>query len=233
MGDIINSTEIVTNLLDKDFKDCFEIVTYNHYKFCDCHKEVFENYADLVLEDYKVQRLGEDRVRYFEGNSKATEKDFIAQRDTESLPRAYENIYDKALRVVAASFAKKGTKCISEKESVTSLVSLFANKYPNSLDDPIFVEVVKSVINHSLVVNRLKKITSNIGVYQSWIDKNGNERVSISPLLEAQREFDKIKVDALMVLDRKLNGEKKVNLNIDVDMTQAIIEVFNKRMGED
>jgi len=233
MGDIISSENIVKDLLNSDFNDCFEIVTYNHYKFCDCHKDSFEHYADAILDDYKIQRLSEDRVRYFENNDKATEINFLENRDIDSLPTAYANIHEKALRAVAGETAKKGIRCFHEKDSVTNLVKLFVEKYPDSINDPIFVEVVKSVINHSLVVNRLKKVTANIGVYQTWIDRNGNERVSVSPLLEAQREFDKIKVDALMVLDKKLNGEKKVNVNIDIDMTNAIIDVFNKRMGED
>jgi len=210
-NEVINLTSVV---IDKYYAQCLEITTDEHYKTCNCQRDIYEKYEKLFLDKEKeiLKEKGE------------SDENIINHRREIVIERAHE---------AASKFCKQNNiRCSNEKDEIVSTLALFVSKYESSLDDPIFIEVVKSVLNHLLVVHRLKKVISDEGVITRWTDRNDNERISVSPLLEAQREFDKIKVDALMLLDKKLNGEKNINLNMNVGLPPVPVdELFGNVMS--
>jgi hypothetical protein len=208
-----NNAQLIENTINSTFIDCFEHTTAEHMKFCNCQRELYDKYINRAIElcDIEIDKeIKESGVKDFDRKHR------------------HEDARRQGIKAASKYCIMNDIRCYKEKDEVQNTINLFLTKYPSSIDDPIFIEVIKSVLNHQLVVHRLKKASSEHGVLQYWTDRNGNERITVSPLLEAQREFDKVKVDALMILDKKLNGEKSVNLNMNVDITRAIEEIHNK-----
>ena len=200
MADLIPKN--IMSIIETNFDDCFEYATSEHMETCDCNIEIYEKFEKAAIElcnediDKRIKETG--------------------HADFDRAPRIAEAV--KNARKEASKYCiQNNIRCDKEKKEITNTINLFLTKYPKSIDDPIFIEVVKSVMNHQLTVHRLKKASSQLGVVLHWEDRQGNDRISVNPLLEAQREFDKIKVDALMLLDKKLNGEKTIKVNINTE----------------
>jgi len=195
------TTDII-DIVETNFDDCFEYATSEHMLTCDCNADIYDKFKQAAID-----LCNEDIDRHIKETGHA---------DFDRAPRLAEAV--KNSREEASKYCiQNNIRCSKEKKEISNTIKLFINKYPKSVDDPIFIEVVKSVMNHQLTVHRLKKASSQLGVVLHWEDRNGNDRITVNPLLEAQREFDKIKVDALMILDKKLNGEKSVQVNINTE----------------
>ena len=198
-------------ILERNFLSCLEVTTSQHRKYCDCQKQLYENFIEQEQNSEKkvIQR------------KQITENTIIQHRLEDAKQRGV---------MKANTYCKENdVRCEVEKEEVISTLSLFTTKYSKYTDDPIFVETVKSVMNHLLTAHRIKKSLELSGLTQSYYDKDGNTKIEINPLLQAQREFDRVKVDALMQLDKKLHGETMTHAHLYLE-PMPLEDLYNEKL---
>jgi hypothetical protein len=85
--------------------------------------------------------------------------------------------------------------------------------------------ILRGMINHMLSAHRMQLFSNKNGVVQV-IEKDGGKRFIINPVESAKLAFDKAMIDAVEILNKIVEGNKNVNLNIDY--SSAMIEAYKK-----
>jgi len=184
-------------VIGKHFQDCLETTTVEHLKYCNCQETLYQANIKRRTDEVKKQLKKEGITDQMVIDSQL--RNAIREANTETEIYCINN----------------NIKCSKEKHEIMSTVELFVNKYAGYTDDPIFIEIVKSVLNFQLITHRLKKAYGKEGLFEYYTDKDGNNRRKVNELLGAQRSFDNSKINALVLLDKKLNGEKSVQVNLN------------------
>jgi hypothetical protein len=195
-ADCKTEVKLPKEVLD-EFLQSAESINVQHLNYCDCMKvEIEQMYEDVVKQmvDEKVAAL------------KAENRDA-------PMSRLIDWAKQKCIELVVEQ--NSGKKCEIEKKQIFNIVRLFASKY--DLKDARAFMIVKSTINHALSSMRMQRCSNTEGVITIWYDKYDNRRLSVNPVEEVKREFDKSVIDAISVLDKIFEGTKNVNLNMSVE----------------
>jgi len=182
----------------------------SHDTVCDCCRELY----DAFRVEYETRTLIE----------------FREKRDDDSNPPEYIlNAARLRGERAAEQFCREHqVLCPYERDEILNTVNFFVKSYPNHVDDPIFIEAVKTVLNLQMIVYRLRRDIGMSGTTVTRYDKNDNPVVEVNPLLRAQREYEQTKLQTLDFLERKLNSsDRTVHIEGSITVSELMTKIID------
>ncbi len=209
--EIKNRPVIFTDARDVLSKTVLSPCSIAHDLVCDCCRKLYDTFRT----EYELRALIQFREK--SGDEDAEPPEYIID--------AARGLGEKA----AEKFCKEhDVVCPYEKDELLNTVGFFMRAYPNSVEDPIFIEAVKTVLNLQMVAYRLRRDIGQSGTTVTRYDKNDNPVVEVNPLLRSQREFEQAKLQTLEFLERKLSGSKlDVRIEGNISVSDIMTKIIN------
>jgi len=192
--------EVIPPDIDSDIKipnvfyNCFSMCTTKHLERCDCQNEEVNKSKDIIynniISSYDEFQLEDERLL-------ATKKG-LAQ----SMARKY----------VATECEKKNIRCSKEQKYYTQFITDYKGIY--SLTDARVIMILSSLFRLFIKLNIYYKKSNDTDVLITSMSKFG-ESTQINPLEPIILQYEKERILCLERLDKMINGQKNINLNID------------------
>jgi len=177
----------------------------NHFLYCDCQIEAIDKLTK-ELEKEVLDKLDEE-VRIGEG----MKRDILSKVESQARIKFVE--------------LNKGIFCPVEVKELLNTLNLFNGRY--DLDDARVFTIVRSLLDLQLTAFRMQRESCGKGVMITQMGRNGEPVDVVNPVEEIKRRYNESLLKSIEVLDKIIEGEKSVNVNID--LTENIREVWEKR----
>ena len=212
---------------DEKIKDNKELIIYSKYDdiISLCNKEHLKTCScqDKLKNEFKLQLIEEYKIKL----------DFVKQSsdsEYEEMKEAMKyRMPDEILKRTSEYCVTNVIRCPIEKQEIKNTIELFNMKY--DLNDSRVYMILKSVLNFQLSAFRMQRYSNYYGILQEVFDRNGNRAILLNPVEESKRKFDEAIISAIEKLDKIIEGDKSVNLNIGANFTDLIINAYSKRVN--
>ena len=209
--DIIPETNTVIDRKDIPdvYYNCFTLCSEKHLEKCNCQEGRIKKASDII---YKKIIAKYDKFQLEDVRLLATQKEL-----SKSMAR----------RIIGKENVDRNIRCVNEQKYYLQFVEEYKGIY--DVKDARVHLVLSSLFRLFIKLNKYYNKSNETEILMTSIGKFG-ESTQINPLEPLILQFEKERISCLEKLDRMINGQKNVNLNIDF---KDEMEAAYKRRVED